>query len=238
MGQLAFQPETTKRSIVVRIVHDSIPEGKESFGIKLWKPIGATIARGRATGTIKDDDGPPARSAASPMSPNHRPAAPKVVIDELLPDPKGTRPDYEYVELLNADKSAVDLSGWTLDSGAECPLSGVLAPGGLYVVSNDALIGTAPARSPWPTPVARSPSATAPPAAAPRSSTRSGTPAFRSSPARASASTRPRTTRRRTTSRRAGAGHRCRRDAIRPRGTPARRAPSTGPARASPQRAL
>jgi hypothetical protein len=141
MGQLAFQPETTKRSIVVRIVHDSVPEGRESFGIKLWKPIGATIARGRATGTIRDDDGPAGGAADVIGVAKLSPPAPKMVIDELLPDPKGNEADYEYVELLNADTSPVDLSGWTLDSGAECPLSGVLAPGALYVVSNDSLIG-------------------------------------------------------------------------------------------------
>ncbi len=144
IGQLAFQPETTKRSIVVRIVHDSVPEGKETFGIKLWKPIGATIARGRATGTIRDDDGPRPMDQGIGIARQGAPGLPKVVIDEILPDPKGTEADYEYVELLNTETSSVDLTGWTIDSGAECPLSGVLAPGGLYVVSNDALIQDSP----------------------------------------------------------------------------------------------
>ena len=59
MGQIAFQPETKKRTIVVNILPDEIVEGKETLALKLWKPIGASIARGRATGTIRDDDVPP-----------------------------------------------------------------------------------------------------------------------------------------------------------------------------------
>jgi chitinase len=59
MGQIAFQPETKKRTIVVNILPDEIVEGKETLAVKLWKPLWATIARGRATGTIRDDDLPP-----------------------------------------------------------------------------------------------------------------------------------------------------------------------------------
>lgn len=58
MGQLAFQPATKKRAIVVDILPDVIVEGKETLAVRLWRPIGASIARGRATGTIKDDDVP------------------------------------------------------------------------------------------------------------------------------------------------------------------------------------
>ncbi len=141
MGQLAFQPDTAKRLIVVRIVPDAIPEGKETLAVRLWKPIGATIARARATGTIRDDDGPRPEAAGAPgKAGSGLPAPPRVVIDELLPDPKGTEADYEYAELLNADTSPVDLEGWTINSATECALSGVLAPGDLYVVSNDVTI--------------------------------------------------------------------------------------------------
>jgi Calx-beta domain len=60
MGQLGFQPATKKRMIVVNILPDEIVEGKETLAVKLWKPIGASIARRRATGTIRDDDVPAA----------------------------------------------------------------------------------------------------------------------------------------------------------------------------------
>jgi hypothetical protein len=36
--------------------------------------------------------------------------------------------------------SPVDLDGWTINTGIDCPLAGSLAPGGFYVVSNDVLI--------------------------------------------------------------------------------------------------
>jgi hypothetical protein len=140
MGQLAFVPATTKRTIAVRIVPDDIPEGRETLAVKLWKPIGATIARARATGTIRDDDGPRPNGHGVIATGPIPPALPKVVINELMPDPKGIEADYEYIELLNAGLSPVDLSGWTLNSGTDCALSGMLGPGDLYVVSSDALI--------------------------------------------------------------------------------------------------
>jgi hypothetical protein len=140
MGQLGFLPETRKRTIVVNVLPDTIVEGRETFSVKLWKPIGASIARGHATGTIRDDDTPPAiGSAGTPRGPPSA-AAPKVVINELLPDPRGVAADQEFVELLNASPSPVDLDGWTLDANGDCALAGVLPPGGLHVVSDDPLI--------------------------------------------------------------------------------------------------
>jgi hypothetical protein len=146
MGQLAFQPDTKKRTIVVDILPDTIPEGKETLSVKLWKPIGATIARARATGTIRDDDARPAPTTSTGAATEGPPApAPaSIVVNEILAKPKGTATEYEFVELLNAGTSPVDLSGWTINSGIDCALEGVLAPGGLYVVSNDPLIRESP----------------------------------------------------------------------------------------------
>ena len=138
-GQLSFQPSKREKSIVVKLVPDSQPEGKETFGLKLWDPDGATISRARATGTIKDDDPAPNPTAHAGTT-GAPPAPPRVVINELLPNPVGAEVDYRYVELLNASGSAVDLSGWTIDSGGECPLSGVVGAGDAFVVSNDLLI--------------------------------------------------------------------------------------------------
>jgi Calx-beta domain/Lamin Tail Domain len=138
-GQVSFQPDKKERSIVVMLISDTTPEGKETFGLKLTKPAGATIGRARATGTIRDDD-PPQSSAVGVTATSGPPNPPKVVINELLPDPLGTKVDYEYVELLNASISVVDLSGWTINSGSDCALSGMVGPGATYVVSNDLLI--------------------------------------------------------------------------------------------------
>ncbi len=141
MGQLVFLPETRKRTIAVGIVSDGIAEGQETLAVKLWKASGARIARGRATGTIKDDDPPlpPVRNAGGDdaLAPA---TAPSVVINELLPDPKGVEADYEFVELLNVGASPVDLNGWTMEAGGDCALGGMLPPGDLYVVSDDNLI--------------------------------------------------------------------------------------------------
>ena len=138
-GQLSFQPSKREKFIVVKLVPDAQSEGKETFGLKLWDPDGATISRARATGTIKDDDPAPNPTAhagftTAPLAP------PRVVINELLPDPVGAAIEYRYVELLNASGSAVDLSGWTINSGGDCALSGVVGAGETYVVSNDLLI--------------------------------------------------------------------------------------------------
>jgi hypothetical protein len=143
MGQLAFQPDTKKRTIVVNIISDAIPEEKETLAVKLWNPIGATIARARATGTIRDDDPPNAPPPNQGMGGHEGQAplaAPSIVINEILADPKGTASDYEFVELLNVRDSPVDLSGWTINAGTDCALTGVLPGGGLYVVSNDVTI--------------------------------------------------------------------------------------------------
>jgi hypothetical protein len=138
-GQLSFQPSKREKAIVVKLVPDAQPEGKERFGLKLWDPDGATISRARATGTIRDDDPAPNPIARAGVT-SAPPAPPRVVIDELLPDPVGAEVDYRYVELLNVSGSTVDLSGWTIDSGGECALSGVVTAGDTYVVSNDLLI--------------------------------------------------------------------------------------------------
>lgn len=140
MGQLGFQPETKKRTIVVNILPDAIPEGKETMTVKLWNPIGATITRAKATGTIRDDDAPAAKAPLPPDRGPAPPAAPSIVINEILPNPRGTATEYEFVELLNVSTSPVDLNGWTINSGVDCALTGVLPPGGLYVVSNDVSI--------------------------------------------------------------------------------------------------
>jgi len=139
MGQLAFLPEMRRRTIAVGIVSDGIAEGKETLSMKLWKARGARIARGRGTGTIRDDDAPPP-PPRNTGSDDALAATPSVVINELLPDPRGTEADYEFVELLNVGASPVDLKGWTMEAGSDCALGGMLPPGDLYVVSDDSLI--------------------------------------------------------------------------------------------------
>jgi pimeloyl-ACP methyl ester carboxylesterase len=59
-GTLSFGTGVTSRTIDVPIKGDVIPEPSETFLVQLSAPTGAVITRGRATGTIVDDDSPTA----------------------------------------------------------------------------------------------------------------------------------------------------------------------------------
>lgn len=79
-----------------------------------------------------------------PMSPGLRadgrlwPGTPRVVINELLPNPEGTDLGQEYVELINTGTGRVDLDGWRLgdlSSDARHVFEGLsLAPGEAVVI--------------------------------------------------------------------------------------------------------
>lgn len=55
-GTLTFKPGQTRLLVKVRIVDDKRKEKAEKFRLTLSRPIDATLARGTATGTIRDDD--------------------------------------------------------------------------------------------------------------------------------------------------------------------------------------
>ncbi len=55
-GTLSFPAGTTSRSIAVTIHGDLVPEADETFQVQLANAVGATIATGTATGTIRNDD--------------------------------------------------------------------------------------------------------------------------------------------------------------------------------------
>jgi hypothetical protein len=59
-GALTFNPGQTRKTISVPIVGDRRFEGHETFTVNLAEPTGATLARGTATGTIRNDDKMPA----------------------------------------------------------------------------------------------------------------------------------------------------------------------------------
>ena len=60
-GTLTFAPgEDVGKSIPVPTLEDEIDEENETFTLDLSNPGGATIQDGAATGTINDDDEPPA----------------------------------------------------------------------------------------------------------------------------------------------------------------------------------
>src|SRR5262249_43552263 len=52
-GTLTFAPGQTNRTILVDTLNDSVAESAESFTLTLSSPVGATLARGQGTGTIR-----------------------------------------------------------------------------------------------------------------------------------------------------------------------------------------
>ncbi|MEA2176201.1 MAG: hypothetical protein QOD00_3793 [Blastocatellia bacterium] len=63
-GKLNFAPGETTKSISVIVKTDTINELDESFNLLLANPLNATIARSQGTGTIINDDPPPAVSVS------------------------------------------------------------------------------------------------------------------------------------------------------------------------------
>jgi thermitase len=56
-GTLTFNPGETSKTIAVAVRNDSLAEADETFFVDLSRASGATIAAGRGTGTILNDDG-------------------------------------------------------------------------------------------------------------------------------------------------------------------------------------
>jgi len=62
-GTVTFPPGSTSQPIVVPIVDDNIDEPNERFWVQLSNPVGCSIAgKGKATGTIRDNDATPRMS--------------------------------------------------------------------------------------------------------------------------------------------------------------------------------
>jgi len=55
-GVAIFPPGQTSMLVNVEILGDTVPESDETFQLTLTNPVGATITRATATGTIRDDD--------------------------------------------------------------------------------------------------------------------------------------------------------------------------------------
>jgi chitinase len=64
-GTLTFNPGQTTKAISVAVRNDTLVEPDETFFVDLSRASGATIAVGRGTGTIRNDDGLTAAAFAS-----------------------------------------------------------------------------------------------------------------------------------------------------------------------------
>src|SRR5437660_1579847 len=61
-GTLTFNPGDTQKTVTVQVNGDTLNEPDETFFVTLTNPVNSTITRAQATGTIKNDDGPPSLS--------------------------------------------------------------------------------------------------------------------------------------------------------------------------------
>ena len=68
-GTLTFAPGEVSRMIGVSVIDDDLDEPDETFALVLSDLRGATLGRGSALGTIRDDDEPPALSIAGDTGP-------------------------------------------------------------------------------------------------------------------------------------------------------------------------
>ena len=59
-GTVRFEPGETTQTITVAVLDDETSEAEEAFTVELSGPSGATLEDGTGTGTITDDDEPPA----------------------------------------------------------------------------------------------------------------------------------------------------------------------------------
>ena len=68
-GTLTFAPGETGATIPVALTDDALNERTETFRLVLESPSNATLAKGRARGTVEDDDPPPAVSVGDDDGP-------------------------------------------------------------------------------------------------------------------------------------------------------------------------
>ena len=61
-GTLTLAPGQSAARVEVPVAGDTVDEDDQTFVVRLGTPVGATVNRGEATGTIVDDDAPPAVS--------------------------------------------------------------------------------------------------------------------------------------------------------------------------------
>jgi len=76
-GTLTFNPGETSKTIAVAVLNDRLVEPDETFFVNLSRASGATIAVGRGTGTIRNDDAATAALFAAFAASNSSEAAPK-----------------------------------------------------------------------------------------------------------------------------------------------------------------
>jgi hypothetical protein len=82
-GTVAFPPGTTKQTVSVPLVDDTVREGDESFALVLTAPQGAVLGAPSAAALVRDNDGPqtgPTGPAGPVVLPSLDKLAPKITV--------------------------------------------------------------------------------------------------------------------------------------------------------------
>jgi hypothetical protein len=104
-GQIIFTPEETKKIIEIKIIGDEIRETKETFQVKLFNPINATISKDLITATIEDDD----NNSSGLVIPAGGYTSPLIY------------PGYNLVWADEFDGTELNAADWTYEMGDGCP---------------------------------------------------------------------------------------------------------------------
>ena len=116
----------------------SWPETADGRGYSLHRVEGATGADGPAAWEAAEPTPGSARVPRGEMRPR---SDATLVINEVHYHPINDDPAAEFVEILNASASSVDVAGWCLPDAAMCVREGVLAPGAMVVLRADSGLG-------------------------------------------------------------------------------------------------
>ncbi|MFC3126317.1 cellulase family glycosylhydrolase [Pseudoroseomonas globiformis] len=108
-GTLHFAPGETSKQVAVALTPDARVEGDEIFTLQLLNVRGAESGQMVGTGTIRDDDAPP----APPVEPPPQPPAGQGGLDGSFSLTDAWASGFQgLVELVN--RGPADLSGWTV----------------------------------------------------------------------------------------------------------------------------
>ncbi|HEU4977922.1 MAG TPA: Calx-beta domain-containing protein [Solirubrobacteraceae bacterium] len=115
-GTLTFNPGETSKTINVPIVGDTLDENDETFTVTLSSPVDATLdpSHTAATGTIVDDDSPPAVSIANGSVTEGNSGTTNLPLTVTLSAPSGKTVTVSYA---TADGTATAPADYTATSG-------------------------------------------------------------------------------------------------------------------------
>jgi hypothetical protein len=112
-GTLTFAPNVTTQLIVVPITGDLMDEPTENFFVNLSSPTNATIDDGEATGTIVDNDPPPALSISDCAIAEGNAGQASCVFTVSLSAPSGFAVSATFTTIDGTATSGIDYVGGT-----------------------------------------------------------------------------------------------------------------------------